>query len=400
MSRTLRKIAFVIPWFGSSGGAEAFCAGLARNLAELGREVEVLTTCCASSFRDWGENHLPPGESREQGFIIRRFPVRRRDASLYAHYSGVIDRGGTLTRDQERELLENSINSDALYEHITQHRDEYHFFFLPYLYGTTLFGMQAAPVENAHVIPCLHNEAFAYLPAMQEMFRRASGALFLSEPERNFATTLYDLSAARIALIGGGVSASIRGQAERFRQQSGIAGRFILFVGRKVPGKGADLLLKYFADYAPQASPGVRLVLLGPGEIDVPAPISDRVISTNAETAQQIFDAMAASEFLVQPSFFESFSLVLMEAWLSGAPVLVNGECEVTLHHVLQSNGGLYFTSYGEFAETANLLLSDAILRRQLAAAGRDYVLANWTWPDTLRRFQNYVAELERGQES
>lgn len=395
MTCAVRKLAFVIPWFGSNGGAEAFCAGLARNLTEFGREVEVLTTCCASGFRDWGENHLPAGESVENGCRVRRFPVRRRDASLYAHYSGIIDRGGSISTAQEHTMLENSINSPALCQFIRDHSREYWFFFMPYLYGTTFFGARAAGRDSAFLIPCLHNEPMAYTVAMQEMFARIGGCLFLSEPERDFATTLYDLSGQHLTVIGGAVGTAIRGDARRFRERHNLHDPILLFVGRKVPGKGADLLLKYFERYAPTAPPGLRLVLIGPGTIEIPPPIRSRVVLANAETHQDVLDAMAACDLLVQPSFYESFSLVMMEAWMNERPVLVNGECEVTLFHAMRSHGGLYFTNFGEFAEAVDLLLQAPLLRQQMGAAGQAYVRDHYTWPDTLERFQKFVARAD-----
>jgi glycosyltransferase involved in cell wall biosynthesis len=398
MNSRPEKIALVTPWFHSgNGGAEVFCGGLARALAGIGHKVEILTTCCRDPFQDWSKNHLRPGEEQLDGITVRRFPVRPRDADLFAHLSRVLDSGGDIAEAQEEEFLVNSINSDDLCRFITAKRDEYLFFFLPYLYGTTFHGVFAAGRSRAFLIPCLHNESFAYLVSMQRMFSRVRGCLFLSEPERDFATGLYDLSRCRHSIIGGGVNPDIRGDAGRFRSARKIAGPFALYAGRKVPGKGADLLLRFFAEYV-RMNPGdeLGLVLLGGGEIEIPGDLKGRVHSLGVDSAQDIFDGMAACEFLVHPSFYESFSLVMMEAWLHQKPVLVNGECEVTQYHVLRSNAGLYFTNVGEFMETVVLMRSNPGLCHKLGAAGRRYVLEHYQWHDVALRFTEFLDEVRR----
>lgn len=392
-----RRIALVTPWFGNSnGGAEVLCKGLAHALMAVGRPVEVLTTCCKDPFHDWGENQLAAGETQIEGIPVRRFPVRKRDASLYVNYCRALEIEGGLSPSQEMELLGNSINSPALYDFITRSHGEYLFFFMPYLYGTTFFGIKAASRKHSFLIPCLHNEPFAYLTAMQSMFARVHGCLFLSEPERDFASALYDLTNKSIEVVGGGIARDLAGDAERFRSERKTHAPFALYVGRKVQGKGADMLVKYFGDYlALNPCDGMQLVMLGTGELPIPDDLKNRVMSIGAETSSQVYDAMAACEFLIHPSFYESFSIVIMEAWLHRKPVLVNGECEVTLFHALRSNGGLYFSSFGEFAECVSLLRKRPEVRASLGEAGREYVLANYTWQDTAARFQRYLMWLE-----
>jgi glycosyltransferase involved in cell wall biosynthesis len=394
------KIALVTPWFSSgNGGAEVFCGGLARALLAIGKDVEILTTCCRDPFHDWGENHLREGASDTDGVPVRRFRVRKRDADLYSKYFGIISHGGGVSDGQEEELLANTINSDAMYEFIASHHGDYLFFFLPYLYGTTYFGVRAARREHAFLIPCLHSEPMAYLGAMQKMFRRVSGCLFLSEPERDFATALYDLSRAEKILLGAGVNREMSGDADRFRSRFGTAGPFALYAGRKVPGKGADLLIRLFTEFAAlNPDESLNLVLLGGGDVEIPSAMRRRILSLLPRSHQDIYDAMAACEFLIHPSLYESFSLVMMEAWLHRKAVLVNGECDVTRYHVLRSGGGLYFTSFGEFAETVALLRSNPFLRERLGAAGERYVMANYTWHDTALRFQIFLASIEAQQ--
>ncbi|MCX7625765.1 MAG: glycosyltransferase [Candidatus Sumerlaeaceae bacterium] len=232
---------------------------------------------------------------------------------------------------------------------------------------------------------------------MQKMFERVRGCLFLSPPERDLATALYAIQDKPNLMLGGGVSRDCIGDASRFRQLYGLGRPFALYVGRKVPGKGADLLINYFGIYR-KAYPTdpLCLVMIGRGSVEIPAELRSHVFEIELENWRHVFDAMAACEILIQPSFFESFSLVLMEAWLNRRPVIVNGECEVTRYHVLESNGGLYFTNVGEFVEALHLVRTRSGLALALASAGERYVRSRYLWYHTAYRMHQFVLSLTR----
>ena len=99
-------------------------------------------------------------------------------------------------------------------------------------------------------------------------------------------------------------------------------------------------------------------------------------------------DALAGAMAVCQPSVMESFSLVLMEAWLARVPVLVNGACAVTREHVQQSRGGLYFHNYATFEATVDWLWTHREQRLRLGENGRRYVIANYSWDAVVNRFQ------------
>jgi len=151
---------------------------------------------------------------------------------------------------------------------------------------------------------------------------------------------------------------------------------------------------EYFARYKlthPRSR--LKLVLIGSGGVRIPGRLSADILDLGFVTPQEKADAYAATLALCQPSLLESFSLVMMEAWLAGAPSLVHGRCAVTRDHCLASNGGLFFEDYFEFVEAIELLARDGALRQRMGEAGRAYVLANYTWD---RVTDNYLAVLRR----
>jgi glycosyltransferase involved in cell wall biosynthesis len=101
----------------------------------------------------------------------------------------------------------------------------------------------------------------------------------------------------------------------------------------------------------------------------------------------------------VSPSALESFSLVVVEAWVDAVAVLVNGSCGPTREHAEHSGGGLWFTSYPEFEAALHRLVTDAPLRTALGQRGRDYVDTHFQWPVLIARYAAFLdSVVERGR--
>ena len=105
---------------------------------------------------------------------------------------------------------------------------------------------------------------------------------------------------------------------------------------------------------------------------------------------------MAAADLLVMPSYYESLSMVTLEAWALGRPVLVNGRCDVLCGQCVRSNAGLYYESYEEFAETLHAIVSNSTLRTALGRNGRAYFNAHYTWPVIEGKYLDMLERLER----
>ena len=111
---------------------------------------------------------------------------------------------------------------------------------------------------------------------------------------------------------------------------------------------------------------------------------------------QDKYDAYAAATVLCQPSFNESFSLVIMESWLAGRPVMVADQCEVTKNFCKESNGGLWFKDYFEFEGALNYILSNPSIADSMGSNGRNFVKENFSWDAIIDKYTNFFNELER----
>ena len=91
---------------------------------------------------------------------------------------------------------------------------------------------------------------------------------------------------------------------------------------------------------------------------------------------------------LVVPSWYESLSIVLLEAWNHGIPALVNGRCKVLQGQVRRANGGLYYMFPAEFDEAADYLLGHPEQRAAMGRQGLAYIEREYRWPTVLSRVE------------
>ncbi len=401
----MKKIGFVIPWFAENipGGAEAELRGLTAHMAQAGVELEILTTCVREFSADWNVNYYPQGIEMIGKVPVRRFPVRKRDTVAFDGINIKLMNGLPLSAIEEETFVREMINSPALCEYLKIHQEEYQAYaFIPYMFGTTYYGCQVCPQKTV-LIPCLHDESYAYLNVFRRAFSQVAGMAFLAEPEGDLAKKLYDLSQVDARVLGAGVDTDWCADPKRFREKYGWEDTpFLLYAGRKDAGKNVDTLVQYFAEFK-KRNPGLlKLLLLGGGKIDIPQEAKGDIVDLGFLPLQDKYDAYAACTAFCNPSLMESFSIVIMESWLATRPVLVHGACAVTRHFAITSEGGLYFENYFEFEGALRYLLEHPQMADQMGQNGRKFVLENFSWEKIVEKYCRLFADIpqERNTET
>jgi glycosyltransferase involved in cell wall biosynthesis len=374
------KLCFVVPRYGEDivGGAETLCRRVAEGLAARGHAVSVFTTCAVDHTRM--ENALPPGRVLHNGVDLRRFAVDRpfADAPLAVKPRSQSDAG------YEFDLLMREPHPTALYAELEREHASFDLIVpIPYPFAMSMYAA-AIDYERMLLWPCLHDEARAYLMAVQVLLRSVRGLLFNTEDEHMLMRRKLGIDHPRGYVVGCGVD-DVRGDAARFRAVTGIGDPFLLYAGRLEAVKNVPHMLKAFAHYK-TAHPGpLKLVLMGNGPVVSAHP---DVIAIGFQPEQAKHDAYAAALALCQPSLHESFSIVMMEAWRAHKPVLVDRRCAVTRGHVVASGGGLAYREGDGFSDAVEALLRDPDARARMGDAGARYVAANYDWTVVLDRFE------------
>lgn len=389
----MKKIGFVTPWYGDyiSGGAEAMLRDLTENLHRKNIPVEILTTCVKDFRSDWNKNYYREETAlNKNGIAVRHFKVRKRNTNAFNAVNMKFMKNIPTTTEEEKIFLHEMVNSTSLYRYMKENSDDYSLFvFIPYMFGTTYYGMRLFP-EKSILIPCLHDEPYAYMKHFRKLFPKSAGMIFNSEPEKRLAEKIYDLHNVKTLIAGIGMNTDITASPKDFRTKYKIKEPFILYAGRKDKGKNIDTLIKYHNEYIRRHNTNLYLVLIGGGKS-----IHGRNIADLGYISQQDkYNAMSACEFLCQPSLNESFSLVIMENWLCKRPVLVHEGCEVTRNFVSRSDGGLYFRNYPEFESCTEYLLKNKKISAIMGLNGMEYVTSNFKHDNVIEKYINFFKEI------
>ena len=387
------KLAVVVQRYGAdlNGGAELHARYVSEHLAQHA-DVEVLTTC-ASDYITW-ENAFEPGLDRVNGLPVRRFPVSRvRNPDDFERRSERVFQSTHSLADELRWLDSEGPKSQALVNHVRDHAPEYDYFiFFSYRYYHAYHGIRLVASRSV-LVPTAERDPALGLAIFGPTFRAVRAIMYNSFEERALIQGVSSNYHVPGVVVGIGSDVPSRASPQRFRQQRHFSRRFAIYVGRIDENKGCAELFDHFQRYA--QTPGrLDLVLIGNPVMSVPS--HPRIHHLGFVPDEEKFDAMAAADVLIMPSYFESLSMVTLEAWAMGVPVLVNGQCDVLRGQAIRANAGLYYTTYGEFSEALRLLETNQQIRETFGSNGRDYFQHHYTWPVIEQKYLDMLHQLEK----
>ena len=377
-----QRIAFASPRFADGntiGGAETLLKSLAMDARRLGYSVDFLATCASNHFT-WA-NEIPPGKREIDGINVHNFPVDDRDAGLFLQLQENINKGKTLSAEDQERWMANSVNSSALYEHLKA--NDYHRVITgPYLFGLAQRVAALDPTRTV-LVPCLHDEAFAYQDILKPMFTDSRTIIFNTHQEQRLATQLHGQHSMEMPVVGMGIE-RFSADPHAFATRHGLQGPYVIYCGRREELKGTPLLLDYLNAYRSRTAQDIKLVLTGSGDFHPPEDLAPHILDVGFVSEIEKREAMAGALAFIHPSQLESLGIVLLEAWLASTPALVHSGSPVLVDQCRQSNGGLWFRSYADFEECLMRLQSEPAIGEALARQGREFVVERYS-PEAVR---------------
>jgi glycosyltransferase involved in cell wall biosynthesis len=426
------RIAFVVQRYGAEilGGSEYHCRLIAERLASR-HQVEVLTTC-AADYITW-KNEYPEGADRVRGVTVRRFAnARTRDIQAFNRYSEWIFNNPHSRDDESEWLRQQGPWCPALVEYLEKNHHQYDVLIcFTYLYAPTVLGARIAPHKTI-LVPTAHDEPAIHLDLYKELFSLPAGMAYNTDVERRFLTTHFSIRAVEEETVGCGVDlpqsqphARDAAPTERgasasdesgddeappddpsptfrphlahrgaiFRRRHRLHGPFVLYGGRIDPGKGCEELIEYFSTYV-QENGDASLVLMGIKLMPLPEEPFIRFAGRLSD--QERLQALEAATVVVVPSPYESLSLLALESFAVGTPILANARSEVLVDHCHRSNAGLFYADRDEFTECLKLLVADQRLRAAMGRNGRQYVRQNYRWDVIIGKYEHMFARLRQ----
>jgi glycosyltransferase involved in cell wall biosynthesis len=383
------------------GGAEAHARSVVQRLRPH-FAIEVATTN-STDYLTW-KGDLTAGLDQVDGVTVRRFPVERPRAWNFKLYERRAFRGGH-TLDDERAFIDaqGPYAPELLDFLFRRGRDYDHVLFFTYIYYPTVLGLPLVP-ERAVLVPTAHEESAIGLTAYKPVFHAPRAIAYNTEEERRMVWRRFRNERVSNEIVGVGIDVPADRNATRFRERYGISGPYLLYVGRIGLSKGSRELFTHYERWrASDPAHDVSLVLVGDAEIAIPGggapggvgvPKTSGIVHLGRLSEQDKWDALAGCAAFVMPSLLESLSLVTLEAWAAGRPVIVDARSPVLAGMARRAGAGLGYRTSAEFAEICELLGDDPGLADRLGLAGADFVRRTYTWPRVVETYVDLFAEV------
>lgn len=413
------KIAFVVVRYGEeiNGGAEFHCRMLAERLTDR-YQVEVLTTCVKDYIT--GENEFPEGKEWVNGILVRRFATNPIHKDLFRTYTKKAKAAykirrflsqmhllapityffpiWTYRRDYEIKALQSNVfYSPSMFSFIKEHKDEYKVFIpisldYPQAYYTALY----AP-EKTLLIPTMHNHNNSFRSTLTEVFTKVAYIGFNATAEEKLAKRIFGSRMSRHGVVSVGIDMAAPADWKTTSSKYQLPKEYLLYVGR-VDTTKLRHLIKYFIAYKKKyKESNLKLVLVG-GMFMKPF-IHPDIIYTGFVNEHEKAVIIQHSKIVVNPSKYESLSLILLEAMNMKKALLVNGFCNVLREHCRKSNQAA-FAYYFEISFIYLLHKLDFLdeLRTKMGEKGVEYVKNNYEWKLILQRLTNAIELVSKGK--
>lgn len=375
------------------GGRPAKVRALSEKLCQRGHQVTVLTADLGPS--DWKRLGIVPQKSA--------FGLRHYENGVVGLYLPTLFRYRVCTLNPRvARFCRSSLKQ----------------FDLVHFYGLyDLLGPIVAYFCRRQGIPYVIEPMGMYRPIdrsfrLKRVWHKSLGRAFWDEAARIVATSEMEqkeisndcVPPQRVVIRYNGIESGLQASLPprgMFRAKWGISQDefLILFLGRLIPRKGADMLIESFAEACPQSG---RLVIAGPeGEPGYrvhlerciqKANMEARVLLTGPLYDEEKKAVFADTDLFVLPSRYENFANAAAEAIACGIPVIVTDSCGIRT--LVNDQAGLVIPPEKEaLAAALRKLLGDKALYLRLKEGCRR-VADQLSWDRLTEQMEGYYTEV------
>lgn len=422
------KAAFIVQRYGPevAGGTELHCRLLAEHMTRHW-QVTVLTSC-ARYLEKGFENYYQAGETIVNQVQILRFAIDRPriNEELFMQLDCKVLHPGKSRSElrkiypphisemmehcpaaNEREvfewLREMGPYCSELFEYVHNFHNYYDLFvFFGYLYTTTTFILPRVRHKSI-LVPTAHQEPHLYVNFYDTFFQLPAWIAFNTQTEKELVQKRSVTPLPRNRIVGLGFDPiKISASKEILKENNLQPGNYFVVVGRIQKQKGCEELLYFYLALPEKLRQKYPLAMVGqevPSDDATKLARKSKNVHLLGYVPEDIKNAVLShAKLLIIPSLYESLSMVLMEAWQAGIPVLVNGNCQVTRKHCARSGAGLWYKNQKEFINCLEYMLDaqNSSTLAQMGQKGRAYVQANYSWPVVEDKYIQMLNELEQ----
>ena len=322
-----------------------------------------------------------------RGVTVRRFAnARTRDIAGVQQVLGLdLQQHATRRQDEMEWLKQQGPWSPGLIDYLERHHQHVRrpdLLHLP-LRADGAWASRIAPSKSL-LVPTAHDEPAIRLGIYEDVFASAAGIVWNTEAERAIRDVARSIcarwsrtsSAAASTCPRARRSTATDGAGDRAADEPRAAAAAYRRPGQRVPpppphsrpvrcSTAAGSIRARAARSCSSTSrryirEGGDATLMLMGVKLMPLPDDPHVRFAGMLPDEERLHALEAATVVVVPSPHESLSLLALEAFAVGTPVLANARAEVLVDHCRRSNAGLYYADRWEFVEALKLLMRDA----------------------------------------
>jgi D-inositol-3-phosphate glycosyltransferase len=345
------------------GGIENVVQEQAKHLTSLGCDVTVLTTAVGGAL----------GSHRErEGYAVARVKT----------WNGIDEKTGVpfpvIAPSSIRTFVNLIRTADVVHVHDT-------LYMTSWLAGVCCLILRKPLVLTQHVAMIYHPNRLVtavqravYATFGRALFRIAARIIYYNSRVLNFMRGLAAID-HKVKFVPNGVDTDLFYPADatrkrRLREEIGLPVDAVLalFVGRFVPKKGYDLLLRCSSDR-------YRLLLVG-DEPSAGAKENSEAIFLGRRTHAQVADLYRACDIFVLPSSSEGFPLSVQEAMASGLPVITSDDPGYDLYELDPGCVALVPQNAESVSAALEAVASDADKRSRMASYSYQVACELFLW--------------------
>lgn len=392
------------------GGAEWLAQNLSEQMAQRHNDdVTVFTAAVTKPAYFWRNEGgpLPVGTETINGVTVRRFPVYRGLRGLRMLWAHGAHRLKLPYHDWARAIQLGPIIWGFADEIARQPADVVMASTFPFLHMNVAVAGARRSRKPVVLLGAIHTgDVWGYDRKMIiDAVKQADAYLALTQFEKEYLVG-KGITPGKIHVIGGGVDVEpfLAGNGRTIRDRYNLGEKPVIIVlCRHSELKRLDSVIAAMPHIWAQ-QPDAQLLLAG-ARTNYSAQL-DKLIAalTPAQQAnihvindfpeQEKPDLLAAADLLVHPSGNESFGIVFAEAWAAGKPV-IGADVGALASLISQNADGLLF-KFGDpvsMAEQVLKLLAQPAMRAAFGLAGREKVLAHYTWEIVADRVREIYKE-------
>lgn len=397
-----KNVYIVTPWYNTfSGGAEVAARNLAEECVKRGICTTVLTTCCKSPYCSWWEDSVKPGEENVNGVKIIRFTLNKNGKEKYEKTVQKQINGENLLEEDKENFYLHGITSDELVEYVRNLDENSIVIMLPY-FQALAYNVVINNPNKVSIMPCFHDEEQFYWNQISEMIKGSKNIFYLSEPEKDMVIKNYGMKYGKKVIEAKTVGLGVKIEQEKIEcgelkfKELNLPNEYIVYVGRKDIGKGVLNLVNFHKDLKSD----IPIVFLGGGDEKLVPKDNSKFIDLGFVEEDLKYSVIGHSKALINLSNNESFSLVIMEAWLMEIPVIVSEGCKVTKYHCEKSNGGFWVKDSITYRKAIEFILNNKDLAKTMGLKGKEYVEKKYNWSNVISEILKSDMELSSKYEN